>query len=149
MKINDYNDIEKLLIYGNYHTQLEPFVQVFGLDKINFIDGSRMANSFANAEVERIEDYLGVNPALKFKFNETKKFMCLSHPVQFCLNGSKGRPKTMDFNKVLKKEISILRDYYRLEMKKIFNWLLPDLKQNDFCMNKEHLRFSWLGNYLC
>ena len=47
----------------------------------------------------------------------------------------------------LKKEVSILHNYYKPEMKKIYKVIYPELPVDKFCQNES--RFQWLKTYLC
>ena len=49
--------------------------------------------------------------------------------------------------KALKKEVAILHNYYKPEMKKIYNMIYPELPVDKFCQNES--RFRWLKTYLC
>ena len=64
------------LRYGNYHQQLLPFIEVFGLEQMIFVDGSNMGND----EVRLIEERFGIDRELQFEFNQEKKFNCLVTP---------------------------------------------------------------------
>ena len=82
-----------------------------------------------------------------FRFNETKGFMCLDKPVQFCLNGAKGRKSTIDVKEAIKPEIEILQKYFKPEMVEMFKILMPNTKLDSFCSNPG--RFEWIKNYVC
>ena len=47
----------------------------------------------------------------------------------------------------LKKEVSILHNYYKPEMEKIYNMIYPELPLSKFCQDES--RFLWLKTYLC
>jgi hypothetical protein len=143
-KISQHDD---LLLYGNYFTQLSPFFEVFNKSEIYFLDGHQMANDKAQSEAREFEKYLGVDNEMQFKFNETKEFMCLDKPVQFCLNGAKGRKYTIDVKEELKPEIEILREYFKPEMVEMFKILMPNINIDSFCLNPG--RFEWIKIYVC
>ena len=90
----DYDDF---LAYGNYFTQLQPFLKEFSLENFHFMDGTRMATIDAVDEARKFEEFLGVESDLDFERNAEKGFMCLSKPVEFCLSGAKGRKSTLDY----------------------------------------------------
>ena len=45
------------LAYGNYFTQLQPFLKEFSLENFHFMDGTRMATSDALDEAQKFEDF--------------------------------------------------------------------------------------------
>ena len=95
-KISRHDDF---LAYGNYFTQLTPFIDEFGVDKIHFVDGTKMSGSGALAleEASHLERFLQVENELQFGINDEKGFTCLTEPVEFCLSGAKGRKSTVDY----------------------------------------------------
>ena len=54
---------------------------------------------------------------------------------------------SLDPLKALEKEVAILHNYYKPEMKKIYNMIYPELPVDEFCQNES--RFQWLKTYLC
>ena len=90
---------DDFLAYGNYFTQLTPFIDEFGIDKIHFVDGTKMSGSGAAAlaEASLLEQFLEVKNELKFGMNDEKGFTCLVEPVDFCLSAAKGRKSTIDY----------------------------------------------------
>ena len=88
---------DDFLAYGNYWSQLKPFVDEFGLDKIHFMDGTKMATVDAEREARYFESFLKVPNELKFEMNEKKGFMCLKKPFEFCLSDAKGRKSTINY----------------------------------------------------
>ena len=130
----------EFLRYGNYYQQLIPFIEVFGRENIVILDGSNVGN----VETTHLEEQLGLKYELKFEFNNQKGYNCLVQPHQYCLSDAKGRPSTIDKRAKLKKEISILEDYYKPQMQMIFELLFPNLSREEFCENLEVQRFKWL-----
>ena len=59
--------------------------------------------------------------------------MCLNKPVEFCLNGAKGRKSTIDVKEKLEKEIKILQKYFKTEMQKTYQLIMPDIPVTKFC----------------
>jgi len=43
----------------------------------------------------------------------------------------------------------MIRKFYKPEMEKIFNLVLPNINLNAFCKNPETYRFSWISRFLC
>ena len=68
---------ESRLSYGNYFTQLRPFLKIFK-NNIYFIDGEMMKNENANLEAELFEDFLGIEHSLKFRYRLGSKTMITS-----------------------------------------------------------------------
>ena len=95
---------DDFLAYGNFWSQLKPFVDEFGLDKIHFMDGTKMATVEAEQEAKYFESFLKVSNELIFEMNEKKGFMCLKKPFEFCLSDAKGRKSTINY-KVQKKKL--------------------------------------------
>ena len=62
--------------YGNYHQQLLPFIEVFGIENVIIVDGSNMGNE----EAGYIEERFNLDRELHFEFNTQKKFNCLTQP---------------------------------------------------------------------
>ena len=153
---------DDFLAYGNYFTQLQPFLKEFSLENFHFMDGTRMASTDALDEAQQFEKFLGLENDLDFERNEEKGFMCLSKPVEFCLSGAKGRKSTLDYKvdklfwsiglkilqKILEPEIKLLRDYFKPEMTKLFSLILPNETTNTFCSSPDN-RFAWLKLYVC
>lgn len=96
----------------------------------------------------------------------------MTQPVPYCLSDAKGRPSTINKmegrdsrtnlqikkefhtypsqvnpSKALKEEASILHNYYKPEMQKIYKLIYPELPVTEFCQNET--RYKWLKNYLC
>ena len=145
--------MDDIIQYGNYFTQLSPFIQVFGLDKIHFVDGGAIVQN-PGPEFTEIEHFFGFENELEFKFNQTKGFPCLSRPVPFCLPGSKGRTRgTNTPNKhpddLVPEKMTAIRNFYRAEMENVFRLVHPDLDQKDFCREPDLYRFAWLKQFLC
>ena len=55
--------------------------------------------------------------------------------------------KSVNLLKALKKEVSLLHNYYKPEMEKIYKLIYPKLPLSDFCQNGN--RYQWLKSYLC
>jgi hypothetical protein len=154
LKINDYRPSaadfslsksisrhDDFLAYGNYFTQLYPFLKEFDLSNIHFMDGM---NRDAELEAKKFEQFLGLEHELHFRANLTKGFMCLHKPLVHCLSAAKGRSSTIDVKKELEDEMAELELYFKNEMKKIFQVLSLSA---EFCTNPD--RFNWLTKYVC
>ena len=50
-------------------------------------------------------------------------------------------------SKALQNEISILHNYYKPQMEKVYKMIYPTLPVSDFCQNES--RYQWLKSYLC
>ena len=90
----------------------------------------------------------------EFKFNKTKGFFCLSHPVPFCLAASKGRTRgtntpSMKPDELVPRKMKIIRHSYRAEMKNLFHLIYPELEEKVFCKEPGLHRFAWLQRFLC
>jgi len=81
--------MDPIIMYGNYSTQLKPYLEIFDLENIHFVDGGNIAK---NPEIEysKIEDFFDVPNRLKFSFNAEKGYPCLKSPVSMCLGSDKG-----------------------------------------------------------
>ena len=97
-----------------------------------------------NVEAAHLEEQLGLKHELKFEFNKQKGFNCLTQPQKYCLSDAKGRPSTIDKRAKLKKEISVLEEYFKPQMKLLFNLIFPNLSPDEFCANLDSQRFQWL-----
>ena len=97
-----------------------------------------------NVEAAHVEKELGLEHELEFEFNEQKGFNCLIQPQKFCLSDAKGRPSTIDKRAKLKKEISILEEYFKPQMMLLFKLIFPDLSVDQFCSDLDSQRFQWL-----
>ena len=83
---------------------MAPFIEVFGIDKVIFVDGTNMGNS----EAVYLETQLGLKHQLHFEINAKKHFNCLTKPNAFCLSDAKGRPSSIDKRAKLSHEIKVL-----------------------------------------
>ena len=136
---------------SSYFTQLQPFIQVFGLARIHFIDGDALVEN-PGSEFTRIEQFFGFENELEFKFNEKKGFFCLHRPVPHCLPAAKGRTRgthSKPLDQLLPDEMVIIRNAFRSEMKNLFRLVHPDLEIRVFCQEPNLYRFKWLDKYLC
>ena len=83
--------IQEVLFFGQYFQQLVPFFQEFSnMDQFHFVDGGSLISDTEN-EFGLLQDFLGVEEELKFKFNPDKSFNCLQKPVPMCLSNAKGK----------------------------------------------------------
>ena len=73
-----------------YKSVLTPWLEVFDPSNIHLIDGSNLVKN-PQMEFDLLAKFFDKPAELKFKFNETKGFECLSEPVPQCLEASKGR----------------------------------------------------------
>ena len=136
---------------SSYFTQLQPFIQVFGLAQIKFIDGDAIVKN-PEAEFTKIEQFFGFENELEFKFNEEKGFFCLHRPVPHCLPAAKGRTRgtnSIQPDQSIPDEMAIIRNAFRSEMKNLFRLVQPDLEIRVFCQDPNLYRFKWLNEYLC
>ena len=143
--------MDDIIQYGNYFTQLSPFIQVFGLEKIHFVDGGAIVQN-PGPEFTEIEHFFGFENELEFKFNRTKGFPCLSRPVPYCLSAAKGRTRGTGSTKpddLVPDKMATIRKSYRREMENVFRLVHPDLQQKDFCHEPDLYRFAWLKKFLC
>ena len=130
--------------YGNYWTQIQAFIDVFGLEKMIFVDGTSMGNN----EARHLEEQLNLEHELEFKFDHKKNFDCLWKPLKYCLSAAKGRRAGMNMTLLLADEIRRLTDYYRLEMELFYLILYPTRDKLTFCADRSS-RFAWLKKYIC
>ena len=86
--------IEYMLSYGNYFTQINPFMKIFPIESFLFLDGGNILKD-PKAEFEVIENFFGVDHELNFRFNVTKGVPCLHKPVPMCLSSAKGKYSTL------------------------------------------------------
>ena len=137
----------RLLRYGNYATQLKPFIEVFGIDNVIILDGANMNT----AEAQYFESRLNLEHELKFAFNERKHFNCLSEPIEYCLSDAKGRRSSPTMNKTaaLESESKTLFKYFQPEMRDFAKLLIKNNQLSaSFCSDLA-TRFSWLVKYVC
>ena len=130
--------------YGNYWTQIQAFIDVFGLEQIIFVDGTSMSNN----EARHLEEQLNVNHELEFKFDRKKNFDCLWKPLKYCLSAAKGRRTGLNLTMHLADEIVRLKKYYQLEMELFYLVLYPTKDKSTFCAD-QNARFAWLKQYIC
>lgn len=141
-----------IITYGKYYTQLKPFIEVFGLSKMHFIDGGGLVTS-PTREFQSIESFLGLRDELEFKFNEEKGFPCLHRPVPMCLSKAKGRTRGTNTKvkpeEVIPDKMAAIRQYYRTEMEQMFQIVHPEVTVEAFCEDPSIYRFDWLSKIIC
>ena len=81
--------MDEIIRYGNYYTQLRPYMETFDKSRFHFVDGGCLTEK-PESEFIEIEKFFGIENELSFQFNETKGFPCLHRPVQMCLSEAKG-----------------------------------------------------------
>ena len=135
----------RLLRYGNYATQLKPFIEVFGIENVIILDGANMGNS----EAQYFESRLNLEHELQFEFNEQKHFNCLRQPVQYCLSDAKGRPSTTNKTAALEPESKILFKYFQPEMREFAKLLIENNQLAASICTDAATRFLWLVKYIC
>ena len=88
---NRFTPPNNYLVYGNYFTQLTPFLEIFDKNDFIFFDGqSMMTLNGSKIESDYLEKTLNINHQLDFEFNKKKGFTCLKKPLKHCLSqGSK------------------------------------------------------------
>ena len=125
---------------------MTPFIEVFGIEKVIFVDGTNMGNIEAN----NLETRLGLKHQLHFEFNAKKHFNCLTEPHAYCLSDAKGRPSssTVDKRAKLAHEIGILEAYFKPQMELLPKLIFPMFSTDMFCHNNQQ-RFEWLKSYVC
>ena len=123
---------------------MTPFIEVFGIDKVIFVDGTNMGNS----EAVYLETRLGLKHQLRFEFNAKKHFNCLTAPHAYCLSDAKGRPSTVDKRAKLSHEIEVLEGYFKPQMVLLMKLIFPSMTTDEFC-HDEQQRFQWLKSYVC
>ena len=62
---------DDFLAYGNYFTQLYPFLKEFDLSNIHFMDGM---NRDAELEAQKFEQFLGLEHELHFRYTYSMSF---------------------------------------------------------------------------
>ena len=139
--------------YGNYASQLSPYLQNFNRTRFHFIDGQALVKN-PDPEFYKIESFLELDHELQFKFNRTKGFPCLDKPIPFCLADSKGRSrgtskKAQHPEEFAPAETDKIRQFFRREMVQLFRILYPKLKITKFCQDPDTYRFAWLEKVLC
>ena len=88
-----------------------------------------------------IEDFLGVENVLDFKFNSTRSFHCLQSPVPMCLSAGKGLTRHAKIE--INTQSKVLTDLYKEEMVNLSRSL------NEFpTMDSSGNRFEWLQRYV-
>jgi len=141
-----------IIPYGNFFTQLAPYIEVFGRDSIHFVDGGRIISEPAS-EFAKIEQFFGVASELEFKFNGAKGFPCLEKPVPYCLSDAKGRTRSQS-GKVkptdkIPHKMRGIRKFYKDEMMNMFQYMFESTSVEEFCNDSAGFRFSWLEYFIC
>ena len=140
------------ITFGNYHTQLKPFLEIFPVENFLFLDGGGIISS-PDKEFRKLEDFFETDHKLRFKFNETKGYPCLDQPVQMCLGSGKGHSRSKSeksIEEIIPNEISAIRKFYRPEMEKLFKIIYSKTTLSNFCATGEdEKRFLWLEKILC
>ena len=68
-KFPQFTRHDDFLAYGNYFTQLTPFLEVFNESEIYFLDGHQMTNDKAESEAREFEKYLGLDSEMQFRYD--------------------------------------------------------------------------------
>ena len=75
--------------YGEYGTQIKPFMEIFGRENIHLLDGGNLLKT-PNQEYFQLEKFFNVSHSLKLEIDAEKGFPCLKRPVPMCLGSDKG-----------------------------------------------------------
>ena len=86
---------------SKYSERLEPWVKLYGIDKIHIVDGENFIKHPVD-ELRKVEQFLGLRSFISeehFIYNSKKKFYCLRQGVSDeCMVKTKGRPHQVMLN---------------------------------------------------
>lgn len=82
--------MDDIIRFGQYNTQIQPFLEIFDKSDILFLDGGGIISD-PEVEFSKMENFFNVKNELEFQFNSTKGLPCLKRPVPMCLGSGKGK----------------------------------------------------------
>ena len=140
---------------GFYDERIKAYFKVFNSSQFHFVDGENIIKQ-PWVEVEKIEEFLGVEKIVSFsfiktyvshinkiyiqisksfEFNEDKGFYCIKFPGPMCLEKSKGRTKGSGSSKkfsIPQDLLEIGQKFYKNNMVQLFDILYPGVSQVGF-----------------